>query len=100
MVQGTFYQLQRKCGKARCRCASGHLHATWVLTRSEQGKVRLYAVPKDQRPRLRQWTAEYRWYQRARAVLVKRQARLLALIDEMAKERLLVWPEKKGKEHD
>jgi hypothetical protein len=94
MVQGSFYRLRRKCGKPNCRCASGQLHATWVLTRSEQGKDRLYTVPEDQRARLRQWAAEYRRYQRARAVLAKRHWQMLALVDQMAEQRLLAWPEK------
>jgi len=95
MVQGSFYRLRRKCGKPNCRCASGQLHGTWVLTRSEEGKDRLYTVPPDQRARVRQWAAEYRRYQRARAALVKRHQRLLSLVDQMAEQRLLVWPEKK-----
>ena len=95
MVQGSFYLLRRKCGKPNCRCATGQLHATYVLTRSEQGKDRLYTVPQAQRAHLRKWAAEYRRYQRARAVLARRQARLLALVDQMAEQRLLVWPQKK-----
>jgi hypothetical protein len=99
MVQGSFYLLRRKCGKPNCRCARGQLHASYVLTRSEQGKDRLYAVPKDQRAQVRQWAAEYRRYQRARAVLTRRHMKLLALVDQMAEQRLLVWPEKKAKPH-
>jgi hypothetical protein len=95
MVQGSFYLLRRKCGKPNCRCVTGQLHATYVLTRSEQGKDRLYTVPQGQRAHVRKWAAEYRRYQRARAVLARRQARLLALVDQMAEQRLLVWPEKK-----
>jgi hypothetical protein len=95
MVQGSFYLLRRKCGKPNCRCASGQPHASWVLSRSEQGKDHLYSVPKDQRARLRRWAAEYRRYQRARALLVKRHLQILALADQIAQLRLLVWPEKK-----
>ena len=95
MVQGSFYLLRRKCGKPNCRCASGQLHASWVLTRSEAGKDRIYSVPKDQRAQVRRWAGEYRRYQRARAALVKALPRLLALADEMAAQRLRVWPEKK-----
>jgi hypothetical protein len=95
MVQGSFYLLRRKCGKPNCRCANGQLHATYVLTRSEQGKDRLYTVPKEQRAHVRQWAAEYRRYQRARAVLARRQAGLLARVDQMAEQRLRVWPEQK-----
>jgi hypothetical protein len=95
MVQDSFYLLRRKCGKPNCRCANGQLHATYVLTRSEQGKDRLYTVPKEQRAQVRKWAAEYRRYQRARAILARRQAGLLALVDQMAEQRLLVWPEQK-----
>jgi hypothetical protein len=95
MVQGSFYLLRRKCGKLNCHCASGPLHATYVLTRSEQGRDRLYTVPQEQRAQVRKWAAEYRRYHRARAVLAKRHARVLALVDQMAQQRLLVWPQKK-----
>jgi len=100
MLQGSFYLLRRKCGKPNCRCASGHLHASWVLTRSEAGKDRLYSVPKEQRAHVRRWAGEYRRYQRARAALAKAAPRLLALVDEMAEPRLVLWPEKKEPPHD
>lgn len=99
MVQGSFYLLRRRCGKPNCRCARGQLHASYVLTRSEAGKDRLFAVPKDQRTQVRKWAAEYRRYQRARAVLVKRHLRLLALVDQMAEQRLLKWPPPKEVPH-
>jgi hypothetical protein len=95
MVQGSFYLLRRKCGKPNCRCATGQLHASYVLTRSEAGKDRLYTVPKDQRAQVRKWAAEYRRDQRARAVLVKRHLHLLSLVDQMAEQRLLTWPPNK-----
>ena len=93
MVQGSFYLLRRKCGKPNCRCASGQLHASWVLTRSEAGKDRIYSVPKAQRAQVRRWALEYRRYQRARAALVKALPRLVALADQMAEQRLWVWPD-------
>jgi len=96
MLQGSFYLLRRKCGKPNCRCARGKLHATWVLTRSEQGKDRLYPVPKEEQPKVRRWAAEYRKYQRARAALVKQQLKLLAMVDRIAEQRLLVWPDEKN----
>ena len=92
MVQGSFYRLRRKCGKANCRCARGELHESWVITRSEQGKDRIYAVPAEQRAQLRAWTAEYRRYQRARAVLIKRHLALVQLVDEIAQRRWRTWP--------
>ena len=93
MVQGSFYLLRRKCGKPTCRCARGELHASWVITRSEQGKDRIYSVPPEKRGRLRELTSEYRRYQRARAVLVKRHLQLLKFADRFAEKRLQSWPE-------
>jgi hypothetical protein len=92
MVQGSFYLLRRKCGKPNCRCARGELHPAYVLTRSEAGKDRLYPVPNEQRAGVRKRAAEYRRYQRARAVLVKRHLHLLALVDQIAEQRLITWP--------
>ena len=100
MVRGSFYLLRRKCGKPNCRCARGQLHPAYVLTRSEAGKDRLYPVPKEQRAAVRKWAAEYRRYQRARAVLVKRHLRLLALVDQIAEQRLLIWPPNRKAPHD
>jgi hypothetical protein len=99
MIQGSFYLLRRKCGKPNCRCARGELHPVYVLTRSEAGKDRLYPVPKEQRAEVRKRAAEYRRYQRARAVLVKRHLRLLALVDQIAEQRLLTWPSKREVPH-
>lgn len=92
MVQGSLYLLRRKCGKPNCRCAHGQLHAAWVLTRSEAGRSRLYAVRPDQRGRLRPLAGEYRRWQLARARLVKQTAALWALIDQLAEGRLQSWP--------
>jgi hypothetical protein len=92
MVQGSLYLLRRKCGKPTCRCTRGELHPAWVLTRTEQGRHRLYSVPADQRGALRPLTREYRRWQRTRALLVKQSARLLALIDQLAEGRLQRWP--------
>jgi hypothetical protein len=41
MVQGSFYLLRRKCGKPNCRCSSGRLHATWVLTVANKARLSL-----------------------------------------------------------
>jgi hypothetical protein len=95
MVQGSLYLLRRKCGKPNCRCTRGQLHATWVLTRSEAGRSRLYPVPADQRGRLRPLTREYRRWQRTRALLIKQSARLVGLIDQLADQRLQAWPSPK-----
>jgi len=92
MTPGSFYLQKRRCGKPNCRCARGQLHAAWVITRSVGGATRTYMVPAALRARLRQLTAEYRRYRRARAQLVKRQGQVLALTDRLADMRLVQWP--------
>jgi hypothetical protein len=95
MVQGSLYLLRRKCGKPNCRCVRGALHASWVLTRSESGRPRLYSVRPEQLATLRPLAREYRRWQLARARLVKQCAEMVALIDELAEGRLQSWPPEK-----
>ncbi len=92
LTPGSFYLLRRKCGKPSCRCARGQLHAVWVLTRSENGKHKLYTVPPAQRAEIRQRAAAWRRYQRARARLVQQLSALLALADQIAQTQRIDWP--------
>ena len=94
MTPGSLYLLRRKCGKPACRCAQGHLHGAWVLTRSVEGQAKLFSVPPEQRARLRQLTKTYRHYQQARAQWVKSTAQLLVQIDRLAEAQIVAWPPK------
>jgi hypothetical protein len=93
LTPGSFYLQKRRCGKPNCRCARGKLHQAWVISRSQGGASRTFMVPPEQRARLRQLTSEYRRYQRARALLARRQAQVLALADRLAELRRVLWPE-------
>jgi hypothetical protein len=92
LIPGSFYLMRRKCGKPSCRCAKGHLHATYVLTRSEAGKHKLYSVPPEQRARVRQLAAAWKRAQKARAKLHKLQVQLLALADQITQAQQVPWP--------
>ena len=92
MCPGSLYLLRRRCGKPTCRCRQGDLHATWVLTRSEQGRGRLYRVPEPERVAVRRLTERYRDWQRARAALVKLTGELLRQLDALAEGRFQPWP--------
>ena len=92
LIAGSFYLLRRKCGKASCRCAQGHLHTTWVLTRSESGQHKLYPVPAAERARVRKLAAAWKRSQKARAKLLKLNAQLLALADEIVQKQQVDWP--------
>ena len=92
LIPGSFYLMHRKCGKPSCRCAQGHLHATYVLTRSEAGKHKLYCVPAPQRARVRKLAAAWKRSQKARAKLHKLHAQLLALADQIVAAQQADWP--------
>jgi hypothetical protein len=92
MCPGSLYLLRRRCGKPTCRCRQGELHATWVVTRSERGRVRLYRVTDEERAAVRRLTEQYRQWQRARAALVKSMRELVRQLDALAEGRLQPWP--------
>lgn len=98
MTPGSLYLLRRRCGKDGCRCARGQLHAAWVVTRGERGRMRLYPVRDEQRAKVRQWTGQYRLYQRGRARLARLGAGLLVGVDRLAEALGEVWPVGQRKE--
>jgi len=92
LIPGSFYLMHRKCGKPSCRCARGQLHATYVLTRSEAGRHKLYGVPATERARVRKLAVAWRRSQQARAKLHKLHAQLLALADQIVQAQQVDWP--------
>ena len=92
LLKGSVYELQTRCGKPSCHCASaqGPRHSSTVLSWSERGKTRLRTLPPGQRTRLRQLTENYRRFRQARAALVKLHRRILAALDGL--ERALRLP--------
>ncbi|RPJ01965.1 MAG: hypothetical protein EHM39_02525 [Chloroflexi bacterium] len=94
LVKGSVYELQTRCGKPSCHCASdqGPLHTSIVLSWSEKGRTRLQTLPPGERAHLRQLTENYRRFRQARAALVKLQRRMLATLDQLEKTLRLPPP--------
>lgn len=94
LVKGSVYQLQTRCGKPSCHCASeaGPLHSSTVLSWSEHGKTRLRTLPPGERAHLHRLTENYRRFRQTRAALVKLQRRMLATIDQLEKTLRLPPP--------
>lgn len=94
LVKGSVYELQTRCGKPSCHCASdeGPLHSSTVLSWSEKGKTRLRTLPPGERERLRRLTANYRRFRQARAALVKLHRCILVTIDRLEKALRLPPP--------
>ena len=92
LVKGSVYQLQTRCGKPSCHCASdqGPLHTSTVISWSEHGKTRLRTLPPGELAHFRQLTENYRRFRQARAALVKLHRRIVVPIDRL--ERALRLP--------
>ena len=95
LVKGSVYELQTRCGKPTCHCASddGPRHSSTVLSWSEHGKTRLRTLPAGERARCQQLAENYRRFRQARAALVKLQRRMLVTIDQLEKTLRLPPPQ-------
>lgn len=95
LIKGSVYDLQTRCGKPSCHCASqqGPLHTAAVISWSEHGKTRLRTLPPGGRSHLRQLTENYRRFRKARAALVKLHRRMLDHIDRLEKALRLPPPQ-------
>lgn len=94
LVKGSVYDLQTRCGKPSCHCASdqGPLHASPVISWSEHGKTCLRTLPPDDLSHFRQAAENYRRFRQARAALVKLHLRIVDHIDRLEKALQLPPP--------
>lgn len=85
LVKGSVYDLQTRCGKPTCHCASdqGPLHSAAVISWSHQGKSRLRSLPAGELAHFRQLAENYRRFRQARAALGKLHQRILTHIDRL-----------------
>jgi len=87
MIKGSVYKQSRKCGKPNCRCRTGKLHASMILSRSEGGKTRLLSIPEGRLKELQILTRRYRRFRSARAHLRQTHRKMLLLIDTLEAAR-------------
>ena len=83
VIKGSVYELKRKCGKPRCKCAQGELHSRMVVSSSEKGKTKLRVIPHGFLVEIQIKVRRYQEHRRARARLVEVHKKLLRIIDEM-----------------
>ena len=87
LVKGNVYEIARRCGYPRCSCTRGQLHRNMVLTWSEQGRHRMYSIPPAQLAELRQKSAEYLRFRRARAEVSVLHKKILKVLDQIQELR-------------
>jgi hypothetical protein len=93
LLKGIVYKLDRRCGKAGCRCGKGHLHAMWALSIPEHGRKRMRSVPEERLGRWRELAWAYRRFRKARAALVKIFHEILNMVNDLEQERTIPPPE-------
>ena len=95
LVKGSVYDLQTRCGKPSCHCASeeGPLHTCTVISWYEHGQTRMRTLPPGERAHFRQLAENYRLLRQARAALVKLHQRIVAQIDRLEKALELPPPQ-------
>jgi hypothetical protein len=61
LLRGNLVEVQRQCGKPRCRCRSDPAgrHRALYLGLSLNGKARMVYIPANWEPRVRQWVGRY-----------------------------------------
>jgi hypothetical protein len=87
LMKGTVYVQKRKCGKPNCHCATGELHSSTIVSRSEKGRTRLSAIPSGDLKESQVLTARYQRFRAARARLGQIYKTMLSLIDQLEESR-------------
>lgn len=92
MVVGSFVTLGRKCGKPSCHCASGELHYSKFLSRSEGGKSRPVYVRSADEVDIAGKAETYRQFRQARAELMKLADQTARFADELQQQMTEPYP--------
>lgn len=83
VIRGSVYELKRKCGKPRCKCAQGQLHSTMVVSASEKGRTRLRGIRRGFLPEVKSNVRRYQQLRRARSRLGEVHRKMLHVMNEI-----------------
>lgn len=80
---GVVYRLRTRCGKPRCVCRAGQLHAAWCVSYREGPKQRLRTVPAPLLRKLQALAERYRRLRERRAQLNRTFRQLIRVLDRL-----------------
>ncbi|MBT9171270.1 MAG: hypothetical protein DDT18_01642 [Actinobacteria bacterium] len=90
LLKGSLVQKYKACNKPGCRCTRGELHGPFCyLSVSQGGKTRMIFIKKQHWLRAKELSTNYRQWRKKRATIAQINKQILALIDQMEKERTL-----------
>jgi len=88
MVSGSLYEMRRRCGNPRCKCAGGDLHASWYLSRGHEGRTRLTYIGRIVPDWLALGVRRYRRHQKMLAAIRKVDAEISRCLNRLRDERV------------
>lgn len=100
LVRGGIYIINRKCGKAACKCATtDYRHPSYYLYRSEKGNNQTIYIKRKDVGILKKLTGNYKKFRKARAELMKIEKQMAEIINKIEEEKMipLVWEGKDEK---
>ena len=92
LIRGTVARRRRKCGRPGCHCNRGELHESKHLSVAVGGRTRTVHLPEADIARVDVGARRYRRFRRARAQLVRLEAKLVALVDRLGHSLLEGYP--------
>jgi len=100
ITKGTIYNQKKKCGHKNCKCFTGQLHQTRLISFNEQGKTRLIPLTKYsmlELSKIERQVNEYQRFRKSRAKIVRHFKQLITEINKLEKSLLIeVLPKEKG----
>jgi hypothetical protein len=87
MVQGSLYEMRRRCGKPNCRCTRGDLHASWYLSRAMKGRTKLTYIGSSVPAQLSERVKRYQRYQKRVAKIRRLDAEISAILNTFREAR-------------
>lgn len=88
MIGGSLYQMRRRCGNPRCKCARGDLHASWYLSRRQQGRTKLTYIGRIVPDWLAKRIGRYQRHQKILARIRKIDAEISISLNKLRDEKL------------
>jgi len=88
MVAGSLFQMRRHCGNPRCKCARGELHASWYLSRRQEGKTKLIYIGRVVPDWLSRRVGRYQGHQKRLAAIRKIDAEISKELNQLRDEKV------------
>ncbi len=88
MIAASLYEMRRRCGNPRCKCARGHLHASWYLSRHQEGRTKLTYIGRIVPDWLAKRIHRYQQHQKTLARIRKIDAEISGSLNKLRDEKL------------